>query len=395
MKENQAKNKMADPLEGQYAFIRSNRAGVTDSGVALVRSQGAPPVLVLQDYDLTVRQPTATPPYALTPAIRTRIYCTMPTAAETWDMIDNHVQALVAVRDLSHGRPPNARVSLDGTDYWLRAFNTHGVASLVVYSDPAPFQLPAPIVKSPKELGTLALWVAMVPPVGAPVAFQAPAPLAITVRSDTYLDVDGKIKGKGTYLNGSPVDKTNEWLVFAAEMAGTTNLPSDLHPKNLLVLLDPGFYPALYASAASASACTDHITQRFEALFSVDLALEHTSSAHPVVQSTLTHLKALYHMMGTVVRNGGPKDELKGVVEALRAILGPRLRSKKWRTSLISEPACVSPPWFFREEKQRLAREALAKAEKALAEKIKKGTPSSSESPVSKKRGHEEEDDYE
>ena len=83
MKENQAKNKMADPLEGQYAFIRSNRAGVTDSGVALVRSQGAPPVLVLQDYDLTVRQPTATPPYALTPAIRARIYCTMPTAAET------------------------------------------------------------------------------------------------------------------------------------------------------------------------------------------------------------------------------------------------------------------------------------------------------------------------
>ena len=59
-------------------------------------------------------------------------------------MIDNHVQALVAVRDLSHG-PANARVSLDGTDYWLKAFNTHGVASLVVYSNPAPFQLPAPI----------------------------------------------------------------------------------------------------------------------------------------------------------------------------------------------------------------------------------------------------------
>ena len=105
---------MSDPLEGQYAFIRSNRAGISDSGVALVRSQGAPPVLVLQDYDLTVRQPTATPPYPLTPAIRDCIYCTMARAAEAWDMIDNHVQALVAVRDLSHGNL-NARVSLEGS----------------------------------------------------------------------------------------------------------------------------------------------------------------------------------------------------------------------------------------------------------------------------------------
>ena len=376
---------MADPLEGQYAFIRSNRAGQTDSGLALVRSQGAPPVLFLQDYDLTVRQPTATPPYALTPAIRTRIYVTMPTAAETWDMIDNHVQALVAVRDLSHGNA-NARVTLDGSDYWLRAISIHGVASLVAYSDPAPFQLPPPIAKQPKELKTLALWVAMAPPVGN-VALQAPAPLTVTVRGDTYLDVDGKIKGKGTYLNGIPLDKSNEWLVFAAEMAGTTNLPSEIHPKNLLVLLDFGFYPALYASAASAMACTDHISQRFEACFAVDLSLEHTSSAYPVVQSTLAHMKSIYHMMGTLVRNGGPKDEIKGVVEALRAILGPRLRSKKWRTALISEPSCFCPPWFYREEKLRLAREKTVKAEK---------TPSASESPDKiKKRGHEEEDDYE
>ena len=103
VKKESSKNKMADPLEGLYIFIRPNRAGITDSGERLARSQGVPLVLCLQDYDLVLKQPSPTPAYAVTAAVRARKYLTSTTAAEAWDMIENHEPALVAVRDLSHG----------------------------------------------------------------------------------------------------------------------------------------------------------------------------------------------------------------------------------------------------------------------------------------------------
>ena len=386
LKGNQAKNKMAAPdaLEGLYVFYRSNRNGFTDSGVGLVRSQivggAGAAVVAIQDYDVKLKVPTPTPAYALTAPHRARVYLTAPTAADAWDMIENHEKALVAVRDLSHGHV-NDRVCLDGGEYWLKGFSVHGVASLVTFSDPAPFQLPDPILKPPRALKFLTLWVAPVPVAAGHGTTKTQ--VDVTVRGDSYIDPDGSVKNRGTYLGGKAVPKDDRWLKFASDEAGTTNLTSPLGLQNILVLFDFAYYPALYESASSAQACSDAIAARFEAVFSADLAKEHSQDAHPVLQSTLTHLKSLYHLMGVAVRHDGPVEEIRNVVAALRAILGPRLRAKEWRLSLISEPNCISPPWYFREEKHRLTR-LNRKKKTAVTD------PPSAE----KKREHEEDDEY-
>ena len=255
VKRESSKNKMAAPdaLEGLYVFYRSNRHGFTDSGVGLVRSQivggAGAAVVAIQDYDVKLKVPTPTPAYALTAPHRARVYLTAPTAADAWDMIENHEKALVAVRDLSHGHV-NDRVCLDGGEYWLKGFSVHGVASLVTFSDPAPFQLPDPILKPPRALKSLTLWVAPVPVAAGHGTTKTH--VDVTVRGDSYIDPDGSVKNRGTYLGGKAVPKDDRWLKFASDEAGTTNLTSPLGPQNILVLFDFAYYPALYESASSA-----------------------------------------------------------------------------------------------------------------------------------------------
>ena len=390
MKENQAK-KMADPLEGIYAFLLpapGGAPGVSDSVVGLIRTQqlggrGAPQ-LALQEYDQALKTPSLVAPYLVTALIRGRIYMTCPTQAEMWDMIENHEGCIVAVRDFSQNHI-GARVVLNGSHFWLRSFSTHGVATLGPFASPAPFKTPPPVIKIPRELGTLTLWVPLPPgPAVVPVASEAKvSELKITVQDNQYLDpTDGGLKGRGTYLDGTAVQKGDVWLEFAKNCAGTTNITSPMELSNPLIILDPGYWPAFYASAPSASVCTKEISKQFEALFATDLSAECTTDAFPVLRATLTHIASIADMMGLLVINGAPAETIKKAVHALRAILGPRLRAKKWVLTLVSESNSTCPPWYFREEKTRLAREKRCK---------EKASPSTT---PEKKREHEEDDVY-
>ena len=84
-------------------------------------------------------------------------------------------------------------------------------------------------------------------PVAAAVTTNTPTPtvVAVTIQSDSYMDVNGSIRYKGVDARGRPVPDDNESLKLGASMAGMLNFPWPMNLQKYVVCIDPAWWAHL------------------------------------------------------------------------------------------------------------------------------------------------------
>ena len=330
------------------------------------------------EYDLAAKGPKNPEANTLVDAgFQARILVVFESPASMYAAVETHVIALCMLRKVFQAGFP-VRATLGGRDInILRREMIGGSIRFTPLSTAITFFVPPAETATFEALADLQLYVPPAPGAPAVAALPGTTKGKRTLQRAEHIDTNGRIRWKTLYRHGRTIDISKKWLAQGCSFAGMRNYPWPFTLSNLMVALDPSYWPCQIEILGLEKFLTDLLDRlqlTFKSLLDVELTYSGPAKGeekdakndgkketkHPIVTQMIHDLIGHTRCIGLVITAAGAK--WSDIVDSLSAQqnLLYKLCQRSSKTYIlciklgVQHPGCatsVTPPWYYRELK--------------------------------------------